>query len=193
MSGDDHALTAFQAWQNGFIPVRHNAVDGQRQAFSLRQFCVGQFCVTWVVTRVALVIFGQLRRGYREAATPLFNLLVAIFLSGFRFVQTLQRTVVTLVQFPGFLNRQPGLIQFVQHVPQGVDGTFQHRGVSKIKGEAFILQQFTCRFGFAYAFLRQINVVPTGETVFVVPLAFAVAHQNQLSYSHIVLLISFIE
>jgi hypothetical protein len=80
-----------------------------------------------------------------EAATPLFNLLVTVFLSGFRFVQALQRTVVTLVQFPGFLNRQPGLIQFVQHVPQGVDGTFQHRGISKIKAEAF-LQQFTCRF-----------------------------------------------
>jgi hypothetical protein len=35
VSGDDHALTAFQARQNGFVPVRHDAVDGQRQAFSV--------------------------------------------------------------------------------------------------------------------------------------------------------------
>lgn len=100
VSGDDHALTAFQAWQNGFVPVRHNAVDGQRQAFGGWQLSVSQFRVTRVVARVALVIFGQLWWGYREAATPLFNLLVTVFLSGFGFVETLQRTVVTLVQFP---------------------------------------------------------------------------------------------
>ncbi|STQ13247.1 Uncharacterised protein [Enterobacter cloacae] len=54
------------------------------------------------MARIALVIFGQLWWGYREAATPLFNLLVTVFLSGFGFVQTLQRTVVTLVQFQDF-------------------------------------------------------------------------------------------
>ncbi|SAF89056.1 Uncharacterised protein [Enterobacter cloacae] len=95
---------------------------------------------------------------------------------------------MTLVQFPGFLNRQPGLIQLVQNVPQGMDGTFQHRGVSKVKGEAFFFQQLTCRFCFAHAFLGQINVIPTGEAVFVVPLAFAVAHQDKLSISHFLLL-----
>ena len=184
MSGDDHALTAFQARQNGFVPVRHDAVDSQRQAFSGRQFGVGQFCIARIVARVALVVFGQLRRSDSEAATPLFNLLVTIFLSGFRFVQALQRAVMTFVQLPGFLNRQPGLIQFVQHVPQGVDGTFQHGGISKIKAEAFSLQQFTRCFRFANAFLGQIHVVPTGEAVFVVPLAFAMTNQYQLSYSH---------
>jgi hypothetical protein len=30
----------------------------------------------------------------------------------------------------------------------------------------------------------EINIIPTGEAVFLVPLAFAVTHQNQLSYSH---------
>nr|VXZ87018.1 Uncharacterised protein [Klebsiella pneumoniae] len=49
MSGDDHALTAFQARQNGFVPVRHDAVDGQRRAFSGRQFGVGQFCIARIV------------------------------------------------------------------------------------------------------------------------------------------------
>lgn len=76
------------------------------------------------MARVALVVFGQLRRSDSEAATPLFNLLVTVFLSGFRFVQALQRAVMTLVQLPGFLNRQPGLIQFVQYVPQGMMARF---------------------------------------------------------------------
>ena len=188
MSRNDHALTAFQAWQNGFIPVRHNTIDGQRQAFSLWQLCIGQFCIAWVVARITLVVFGQLWWSNGEAATPLFNLLVTVFFGGFSFVQTLQRTVVTLIQFPGFFNRQPRLIQLVQNVPQSVDGTFQHRGISKIKAEAFGLQQFTRCFCFAYAFFGQVNIIPTGKAVFVVPLTFAVAHQNQLSYSHILLL-----
>jgi deoxyxylulose-5-phosphate synthase len=102
VSGDNHALTAFQTRQNGFIPVRYDAVDGQRQALGGRQLSVGQFCIARIVTRVALVVFGQLRRRYRKAATPLLNLLVTVFFSGFRFVEALQRTVVTLVQFPGF-------------------------------------------------------------------------------------------
>lgn len=69
-------------------------------AFSGRQFGVGQFCIARIVARVALVVFGQLRRSDSEAATPLFNLLVTIFLSGFRFVRALQRAVMTLVQLP---------------------------------------------------------------------------------------------
>ncbi len=84
MSGDDHALTAFQAWQNGFVQW-NNAVNGQRQALGGWQLSVGQFRVTRVVARIALVIFGQLWWGYREAATPLFNLLVTVLLSGFGF------------------------------------------------------------------------------------------------------------
>ena len=136
------------------------------------------------MARVALIVFSQLRRSNGKATAPLFNLLITVFLSGFSFVQTLQCPVVTLVQFPGFLNRQPGLIQFIQDVPQSMDGTFQHRGISKIEAEAFVFQQFTCRFCFTYAFLGQIDVVPTGETVFIVPLAFAMTDQYQLSYSH---------
>ncbi|CCJ91687.1 hypothetical protein BN132_3615 [Cronobacter turicensis 564] len=184
MGGDNHALTAFQARQNGFIPVRDNAIDGQRQALGQRQLLLAQFCVTRIVARETLVIFGQRRRGHREAATPLFHLIVTVFFSGFSFVQTLQGAVVTLVQFPGFFNRQPGLIQPVQDVPQRVDGTFQHGGISKIKAVAFVFKQLACGFRFADAFFRQVNVVPTGKAVFVVPLAFAVTNQNQLSNSH---------
>lgn len=102
MSSDNDALAAFQAWQNGFVPVRHNAVDGQRQAFGLRQFSLSQLRVTRIVARVALVIFAQLWRRDRKTTTPLLNLLVTVFFCGFRFVQTLQRTVVTLVQFQDF-------------------------------------------------------------------------------------------
>ncbi len=144
MSGNDHALAAFQARQNGFIPVRDNAIDGQRQALGQRQLLLGQRCVTRIVAREALVVFGQRRRRHREATTPLLNLLVTVLLSGFGFVQALQRTVVTLVQFPGLLYRQPGLIEFIKDVPQGVDGAFQHGSVGKIKAEAFFFQQLTC-------------------------------------------------
>ena len=69
-----------------------------------------------------------------------------------------------------------------------MDGTFQHRGISKIEAEAFVFQQFARRFRFANTFFGQVNIIPTGKTVFVVPLAFAMTYQNQLSYSHILLL-----
>lgn len=79
MGGDDHALTAFDAWQDFSVPVRDNAIDGQRQAFGQWQFAFGQRCVTRVMARVALVVLGQFWWRYREAATPLLNLLVTVF------------------------------------------------------------------------------------------------------------------
>ncbi len=102
MSGNNHALTAFQTRQNGFVPVRHNALDGQRRAFGNRQLFIGQFCITRIVARVALVVFWSAPAGNGKATAPLFNLLIAVLLSGFSFVQTLQCPVVTLVQFPDF-------------------------------------------------------------------------------------------
>ena len=82
-----------------FRSSRYDAVNGQRQALGGRQFRIGQLRVTRIVARITFVIFGQFRRGDGKAATPLFNLLVAILLSGFGFVQALQRAVVTFVQF----------------------------------------------------------------------------------------------
>ncbi|CCJ97405.1 hypothetical protein BN130_4007 [Cronobacter malonaticus 507] len=65
-----------------------------------------------------------------------------------------------------------------------MDGTFQHGGISKVKAVAFVFQQLARSFRFADAFFRQVNVIPTGKAVFVVPLAFTVTNQNQLSNSH---------
>nr|VUD26070.1 Uncharacterised protein [Salmonella sp. NCTC 7297] len=137
MSGDDHALTALHSRQDGVVPVRDNAVDGQRQAFSQRQLFLAQFGITWIVTWITLVIFGQLRRRNSKTATPLFNLFVAIFFCGFRLVQSLQRTIVAFIEFPGFFHWQPRLIQFIQYVPQRMDSAFQYGSVSKIKAETF--------------------------------------------------------
>ena len=94
-------------------------------AFGGWQLRVGQGFVTRVVARETLVVTIQLWWRNGKAAAPLFHLIVAVFGGGFRFVQTLQRRSDARSD-AGFLDRQPALIQLIQHVPQSVDGTLQH-------------------------------------------------------------------
>src|SRR5471032_489655 len=181
---DDHALAAFDTWFDNVSPVRDHAIDGQCQAFRRWQLFRAQFRITRIMAWEALIAFFQFWWCHGKATTPLFNLLVTVFFRGFSFIQTLQRAVMTSVQFPGFFNWQPWLIQFVQNAPQGMDGTFQHGGVSEVEMEAFVFQQLTGSFCFGTALVRQFNIMPTGKTVLFVPLTLAVSYQNQLGYSH---------
>ena len=140
MCSDDHFLTGSNAWFDNISPVRHNAVDSDRQALSGRQFAFCQFRITRIVAREALITFFQCRRGDGKAATPQFDLLVTVFCSGFRFIQTLECAVMTFVQFPAFLNRQPLLVYLIQDIPQCVNSAFQYRGIGEIKREAFFFE-----------------------------------------------------
>ena len=88
---------------------------------------------------------------------------------GLRFVQTLQRAVMALVQFPSANDRDPHQVHLVQHAPKGTDGAFQHRGVSHVEGDAGRLQQATRFPGLCAALFGQVDVRPTREQVFQVP------------------------
>ncbi len=75
-------------------------------AFSGRQFGVGQFCIARIIGPGSARRLWSAPAGDSEAATPLFNLLVTVFFSGFRFVQACSARDARSAS--GFLNRQPG-------------------------------------------------------------------------------------
>ena len=55
-------------------------------------------------------------------------------------------------------------------------------------GDAGLFEGLSGVEGFLYALLAEVNVGPSCEPVLLVPLAFAVTHQNQLSNSPLLLL-----
>ena len=107
------------------------------------------------------------------------ELLRPVLLEGFGLVETLQRTVVTLVETPGALHRDPEAVGDIERVVRGLDGAGQHRGVQHVGLEAGIAEQLARPLGLGDAGLAETHVDPAGEQVLLVPFAAAVAQEDQ--------------
>src|SRR5690606_5001658 len=113
-------------------------------------------------------------------ATPDQYLFVAELGGGFRLVQALQGTVMALVQAPAQADRRVHGVHGIQSNPQRADGPLQHRTEGQVELKAFFLQQFARLARLFAPGVGQVDIGPAGETVFEVPLALAVAHQDDL-------------
>src|SRR5918993_1595371 len=76
-------------------------------------------------------------------ASPNFYLRLAVLGGGFRLVQPLKSPVVTFVQSPAALHRNPELAELVQRDPAGTNRTGQQAGERLIEGEALLPEQMT--------------------------------------------------
>jgi len=114
--------------------------------------------------------------------TPLQDLFFAELLERFRFVESLQVAVMLFVQFPGTFDRQPHQIHLIQGNPQRADRTFENRCEGAIEFDAFVFDQLTGRFRFLASLVGQIDVRPTREAVFEVPLRLTVTEKNKLRH-----------
>src|SRR5690606_3497467 len=133
-----------------------------------------------IEARMTLIVEIEGVGGDGIGAAPDQHLLVAVLGRGFRLVQPLQRAVVALVQAPAQADGGVHGVHFVQRDPEGADGALQNRAECQVKFVAFLFEQlarlarlFAPRFG-------EVDIGPAGETVFKVPLALAVAHQDDL-------------
>ena len=89
---------------------------------------------------------------------------------------------MAFIKTPGILDRQIHAFHRVKSDPQSVDGAAQNARVSDIEVVAFGLKQLSGFAGFFLTLLGQIDIGPTGEAVFQIPLAFAVTHQYKLKH-----------
>jgi len=127
---------------------------------------------------VARVVRLERRRLRGVTAAPDVDLLVAVFLRRFGFVQPLQRTVMALVQPPVADHRQPHAVEAVERDPQRADGALEHRGIAAVEVEPLGLQRCGGLVRLGAAGIGQIDVRPAGEAVRTVPFAFAMAQHD---------------
>ncbi|CFP64848.1 Uncharacterised protein [Bordetella pertussis] len=128
---------------------------------------------------MARIFQVQRLRGDRVGAAPDQHLLVAVLGGGLGLVQALQLAVVALVQAPVDAHRGIHGVHGVQGDPERADGALEHRGIGQVEGVTLALEQFARLAGLLAAGFGQVHIGPARETVFQVPLAFAVAHQNK--------------
>ena len=174
MGGDQHGLAGAQLRLDGGLEVGLDTLDDVGQALGFRNRVTG---VTRVVVLRVLVVRVDLGRRGRVGATPQHELLVTVLLTNLGLVLALQSAVVTLVETPVTLNRNPQAIGGIQCDVGGVDGTTQQGGEDDVRQDVLLLEQLATTLGFGFALLGQRDVHPSGELIGLVPCALSVTEQ----------------
>lgn len=139
---------------------------------------MSRYC-SWV-WGVARVVRLECRRADIEGAAPDEHLFVAVLRGGIGLVETLQRTVVALVELPGFDDGQPLAIHLAEHDIEGVNCALETRGVADVKVETGFFEGATACCGFFAARVGELDIGPAGEQVEFVPLGFSVTDKDKL-------------
>lgn len=127
---------------------------------------------------VSLIVEVELGGRDVVTAAPLQNLLIAVLLRSFELVKTLEGTIGALIEAPGLVMRDPKRIHFFRHHVVGLDGSREHRCVSKVEFETILLEQLTCLLCFFHTLRSEVDVVPSSESVFKVPGGLAMTHKD---------------
>ena len=183
MGSDDDTLAGFDGWGDFFVPEGEKAVDRILEALGEWELVFGYAGVAGVVAGPAFVGFLEGGRGDVVAAAPDEDLLVTEFRGGLGFVEALERSVVAFVQSPVLFHWDPELVEFGEDAPEGVEGAFENGDVGDVEGEALAFQELAGSLGFFAALVAEVDIVPTGEKVFLVPSAFAVADENEFVHN----------
>ena len=178
VSNYEEVVYLLEGGEDNCCPVRKCATDAVLQRLRAGKFSISYFSVTSFVLGVAfLVVFSNRIGSDVEATTPYEHLFLTILSSSLTLVKTLEHTVVLFVQAPALLYGDPILVHGVEHVVEGLDSALEVGSVSHTEFEAFLLEEFTSLASFAHAFFGEVYVCPTRETVFEVPLAFAMTEE----------------
>src|SRR5690606_13084364 len=124
-----------------------------------------------------LVVERERRRRDVVAAPPELDLLGTVLLHGLSLIEALQRAVVTLVQAPAPLDRQPHEVHLVQHDPRGADSALEDRGEDEVELEPLLLEKPPGFARLITARVGQVDVDPAGKKVLQVPDALSVTEQ----------------
>lgn len=89
------------------------------------------------------IIILEWWRGDIIAAPPDLHLILPVFLHGLQFVQSLQCSVVSLVESPVLDDGDVVAIEFLSRVVESLDGPCEDGGVADIELIAVLLQGFT--------------------------------------------------
>lgn len=174
----EHRLSLLEVRDNMGIIVRQDTVQGCRKRLGkvVRELVVG---ITRVVGRMVLARLVYRGRGDIVTTTPDEDLVLTVFVYRFLFVQTLQGTVVTLVELPGLEGWDPHETSLFQNVPQGTNRALQERRVSYRDLDSFLLDELTGFNDLFVALGAEGTVIPAREFILQVPSGFAVTDQDK--------------
>ena len=177
--GDEYIEPGHQLRHDHVVPVRQCSHDHVVEALGGRQDIRRESTVSRVVDRVFRTRDVDGRRRNVVTTPPHLHLFGAEALGRLLLVETLQRSVVALVESPVPLHRQPHHVHRLEREMAGQYRACLHRRVGDIEPEAFVHHRQPGRRRFTTTLVGQVDVVPTGEQIESIPFALAVAKQHQ--------------
>ena len=177
-------LARAQVGHDGVVPVGEHPVHDVGQALGARLDLVGQVGVAGVADLAPLAGVVERRRRGVVGAAPEHELLLAELRQGGLLVLALQRAVVPLVEPPRAPHRDPVPVARVEGEVRRGDRATEHGGVQHVGQHAGLGHQRAAALRLGPALVAQRDVDPAGEEVLGVPLALAVAEQDQGVLSH---------
>ena len=126
MRRHDDFLSCLHRWSNRPFPEWDKAGHGVLQTFSQRKIGLGHISIAGIMSRPTFVGLLQSRRLRTVTATPQLDLGLAILLCRFSLVESLQSSIVTLVETPAADLGDPHEVHFIQNDPQCADGSLQY-------------------------------------------------------------------
>ena len=174
MGSNQHGLAGLELRLDSGLEVRLHTLNNVGQALGFRNRIAGVARVVVLGVLVVRVDLGR-RGGVRTA--PQHELLVAVLFADLGLVLALQSAVVTLVETPVTLNRNPQTIRGIQSDVGGVDGATQQGGEHDVRKDVLLLEQLAATLGFGFTLLGQRYVDPAGELVSFIPCALSMTEQ----------------
>ena len=146
------------------------------QALAARNERLVHVAISGVVHAGSRVVEGHEGRGYVEGATPEVHLLGPELLGGLLLVLTGQVAVVALVEAPAPSHAEPGPVGRVQGYLGRANRARQDRRVQDAQVEVALgRQELAGHSGLRLALGGEVDVLPPGKEVEVVPLGASVA------------------
>lgn len=181
VGGDEEAFAAAEGWGEFVMPAGEDAVEGVVEGFGVGgEVEGGGFGVAGVEAGVCGVVGVEGGRRSVVGSAPDVDLLVAVLGGGFGFVEALEGAVVALVEAPAAFDGEPGGVEFVEDDPEGVDGALEDGGPGAVELDAGGGELSAGLAGFLDAVVAEVDVDPAGEAVLAVPVALAVAEEDEV-------------
>ena len=178
VGGNEDGLSGFEFGGNVGFPVRNNTVESRCEGFGkvFRPLGIG---VPFVVGRVVLAGLVDGRWGNVVTPAPDQDLVLSVLVDGLLLVESLEATVVTLVDLPRLGDGDPHAVRLFEDVPEGADGTLLEGRKGNVGLDAGLLDELTTVGGLDVTGLAQWAIVPPGELVGEVPCRFSVTDEDE--------------
>ena len=118
-------------------------------------------------------------RGDVVRPSPDKDLILSVVVDCLLLVKSLKSTVMTLVQLPCLLDRDPHKLRLFKNVPEGANSSLQKRGKCNVGLNPLCLDELTSLDDFFVSLGGERTVIPSSELVFKIPSGFSVSHKDQ--------------